>query len=779
MSTTPLLAGAISKAVGRELPRTEARLKASGAIAYTADIRVADLAYGRLVPSPIAKGRIRSVDITAALAFPGVLQVFTHETMPRLPVRPEQPDWDIMYGSTFVPMEGPEIHYAGQPIGYVVAETLEAAEHAAELVRFEFEMESPLVRLDQFDRATEEAGETEGSRPGAHDPEKLWMGYVAGYLPGKTVRGDGKKALGGAAHQLKGSWNFSFNHHNPMELVATTVVWEGPDRLLVYETSQSVTNLRNGYARLLGLPRENVRVVSSYVGGGFGCKGPIWSHSWLTALAAREVGRPVRLALSRSQMYTSVGHREQQRLDVRVGADRDGRLVAMDVLKTSITPVYEDWVEPSWYPFSFMYGCSHLETTCRLISGNTMSPTFMRAPGEAPGGAAQECAMNELAAELDIDPIELRLRNHADVYPLDGSPWSSKQLKECYARGAEQVGWGRRRAPPRTMRHGRWLLGMGMASVSHTVYRQPSSARVTITAEGTAHVSAGATDIGTGSATFMRQITADELGLSYDRVSALIGDSDLPNAPMQAGASMAASLGSATLDAAGNVKKRLIELATKDPSSPLHDIPLQQIELQNGELVAVGSERRETVHTVLRRAGFTEISADGSFDPGGVGVVRTGDSDRDGREGPRGMHSWGAIFATIAVDPDFGLVRVRRLTGVYACGKILNPKLARSQLIGGITWGMSQALFEASHMDRHHGRFVNANYAEYLVPVCADVPNIEVEFLDDPDPYINPAGVKGVGEIGIVGVAAAIVDAVWHATGKRLRDLPITPEMLL
>jgi xanthine dehydrogenase YagR molybdenum-binding subunit len=478
-------------------------------------------------------------------------------------------------------------------------------------------------------------------------------------------------------------------------------------------------------------------------------------------------------------MYTSVGFREEQRIDLRLGATRDGRLAGVDVSKISATPAWEDWVEPSWYPFTFMYDLPALETHCRLIRANTMAPTFMRAPGEAPGMLVQECALNELAAELKIDPIELRLRNHADVYPIDGSPWSSKQLKECYRVGAERFGWSQRPPPPRSMREDGWLIGMGMASASHTVYRQRAHARVTVSANGTAHSAAGATDIGTGSATFLRQITADELGVHIERVAALIGDTGLPEAPMQAGASLAGSLGSATLLAARDLRGRLTGMVTTQNNSTLRGRNVADLRIVEGRFVTDDGPTGETIATVLRRAGLTELSCDGHFDPGKPGQVRSGDPERDTREAPRGMHSFGAIFARVAVDPELGLIRVRQLTGVYACGKILNPKLAESQLIGGITWGMSQALFEATHMDARTGRFTNTNFAEYMIPVNLDVPVIDVTFLDDPDPLINPAGVKGVGEIGITGVAAAISDAVWHATGKRLRSTPILPEALL
>jgi xanthine dehydrogenase YagR molybdenum-binding subunit len=564
-----------------------------------------------------------------------------------------------------------------------------------------------------------------------------------------------------------------------MEPAVATVVWDGADRLTLYEASQHVYNHRNGLAKLLGLARENVQVVSRCVGGGFGCKGPVWPHSWLTALAAREVERPVRLVLSRAQMYTSVGFREEQRIDVRLGATREGKLLGAQVTKTSATPAWEDWTEPSWYPFTFMYDLPALETHCRLVRANTMTPTFMRAPGEAPGMLVQECALNELAAELCLDPIELRLRNHADVYPIDGSPWSSKRLKDCYRVGAERFGWSERRPQPRSMREYGWLIGMGMASASHTVYRKPANARVTVSSNGTAHTSAGATDIGTGSTTFLRQITADELGLPIDNVLALIGDTGLPEAPMQAGALLAGSLGSATLIAARDLRAKLIDMAAKHEDSPLRGRNAEELRIVEGHFVIGKDRTKETIATVLRRAGLTELSSDGHFDPGGLGQVRSGDPERDSREGPRGMHSFGAIFARVAVDPDLGLIRMRQLTGVYACGKILNPKLAESQLIGGITWGMSQALFEATHTDPRSGRYTNTNMAEYMIPVNLDVPVIDVTFLDDPDPFINPLGVKGVGEIGITGVAAAISDAVWHATGRRLRSTPILAEALL
>ena len=755
----------VGRVVGRSFPRTEATQKVTGALAYTADIPLDRLTYGVIVSSPIAKGTIEAIDTGVAEAVPGVIRVFTPDTMPRLACHPEQPDWEIMYGQSFVPMENRNIVYAGQPIAYVVAETLESAEQAAESVRFRFQEETP--KIPSLD-----------SQASPITPDTIWLQYLAGFLPGHTIRGNGKRNLATSPVRLARSWCLSFNHHNPMELCATTAIWERPDRLLVYETSQGPTNFRNAYAKLFGLFRDQVTVVSAYIGGGFGCKGPIWPHSWLTVLAAREVGRPVKFVLSRAQMYTSVGFREEQKLDLELGATNDGRLETMHLVKTSPTCSFENWVEPSWYPLTFMYACPNLETECRLLSANIMSPTFMRAPGETPGVFVQECALNELAAKLNIDPIELRLRNHADFYPIDGSPWSSKRLKDCYARGAELVDWAKRDPRPRSTRDGDWFIGTGMASSSHTVYRLTAHARVSLREDGMAMASSAASDIGTGTVTFMRQITAEVLGLPIESVTAIIGQTNLPEAAMQAGAALSGSLGSATLDAALSVRAKIVGLAANDLSSSLHGMDPATMTLDDGWVVAGENGKREKISRLLRRGGFTEISMDGSFVPGKPGEARTGDAERDKREGHRGMHSWGAIFATVAVDLELGLVRVRRLTGVYSCGRILNPMLAKSQLIGGITWGMSQALFEATHMDRRFGRFVNSNLGEYLVPVNADVPTIQVEFLEDPDPFINPAGVKGVGEIGIVGVAAAIADAVWHATGKRLRHLPITPEAL-
>jgi xanthine dehydrogenase YagR molybdenum-binding subunit len=763
----------IENFVGRAMPRDEAALKASGAIRYTADIAVPGMLHAVLVPSPIARGQIRFIDTAAAESLPGIVRVFTPETMPRLPSVPEQPDREIAYGSSFVPMSDNAIHFAGQPIGMVLAETLETAEHAATLIRYEFVKEHPVVGVGLDEHELDLSGEP------FHEPEQIWLQYVAGLLPGAVKRGNGAAALDAAAVVIDGRWHLSNNHHNPMEPVASTVVWEDSERLTIYETCQHVFNHRNGLAKVLALPRENVHVVTSYVGGGFGCKSCLWPHSWLTALAAREVRRPVRLVLTRAQMYTSVGFREEQRIDVRLGATCDGKLVGAEVTKLSATPAWEDWSEPSWYPFTFMYDLPALETRCQLKRANIMAPTFTRAPGEAPGMLVQECAMNELAAQLGVDPVELRLRNHADIYPADGTPWSSNRLKDCYRVGAERFGWSARNPKPRSMREDDMLIGMGMASACHTVYRQPARAHVTILANGSARVAAGATDIGTGTATFMRQITADALGLPIDRVTALIGDSGLPEALMQAGASLTSSLGSATLDAAQNLVATLIETAVLQNDSPLRGHNAADLKIVDGNFIVGEKKIAETIISVLRRAGLTELSSEGHFDPGGIGQVRSGDPERDSRERPRSMHSFGAIFAKVAVDPDLGLVRVRQLTGVYACGKIINPLLAESQIIGGITWGMSQALFEATHMDGRFGRFTNTNMAEYMIPVNLDVPVIDVTFLDDPDPFINPIGVKGVGEIGITGVAAAISDAVWHATGKRLRSTPILAEALL
>jgi xanthine dehydrogenase YagR molybdenum-binding subunit len=518
----------------------------------------------------------------------------------------------------------------------------------------------------------------------------------------------------------------------------------------------------------IGAALSKIRVLTQFVGGSFGMKAMVWPHVTLAAMAARHVRRPVRLALTRPQMFTSSGHREEQEQRLALGATRDGRLTAIRHEKLSITSPFDDWAEPATGVSSQMYACENYEGVHRLIHGNTMTPTFTRGPGEAVGAFVLESSMDELAHELNMDPVELRVQDHATVDP-HGNPWSSDGLEECLRQGAQRFGWPERDPTPRSNREGDWLIGHGMAAAGYPVplFMPAQHARARVYADGSAVVETSAQEFGTGVATMMAQVGADALGLPLEAVSALIGDSDLPNTSSAVG-SAGATMVSAAVNAAGTaLREQLVAMAVADEGSPLHDADPAAVEVEDGRMrVRDQPDTGEGYAELLRRNRMTCAEAPGSWQPPPLDT-------------PRGLLTFGAQFAEVAVDPELGLVRVRRMLGAFAPGRVLNPKLARSQLMGGMLWGLGQALLEGNQMDARHGRWGASNLGEYLVPVNADAPDVTVELIEVEDRGVNPLGVKGVGEIGQVGVAAAIANAVFNATGRRIRELPLAAELVM
>jgi len=507
--------------------------------------------------------------------------------------------------------------------------------------------------------------------------------------------------------------------------------------------------------------------VCPYVGGGFGSKGATWPHVALAAAAARQVGKPVKLVLTRQQMFTAVGHRPPTVQRIRLGTTKEGKLVAVNHAGTGHVAKYAEFVEPVAVMTRMMYACPSIVTSHRLVPLDVHVPTYMRAPGEASGSIALEVAMDELAFALNLDPIELRLRNHADAHPTDGKPWSSKSLKECYRAGAEKFGWAKRDPKPRSMRDGKWLIGYGMASATYPVNLFPSSARVALKADGTALVESGTQDLGTGSYTVFTQLAAEILGLPVGKVSCRIGDTKLPPAGVSGGSSTVGSVGSAVRVAAEGVRAQLIALAVADAKSPLRSLKPDAVTTTDGKLVATDDATKgESFVAILTRAGKKQLDGQG-------------ESKEDKAAEKFAMHAFGAVFAEVAVDPDFGIIRIRRAFGAYAAGRILNAKTTRSQYIGGITFGIGAALLEKTVMDHRTGAVVTRDLAEYLVPVHADVPAIDAVIVPEEDTHTNAIGTKGVGEIGNVGSAAAVANAIFHATGKRIRDFPITSDKLL
>ncbi|MEV4811888.1 xanthine dehydrogenase family protein molybdopterin-binding subunit [Micromonospora avicenniae] len=745
----------MSPAIGATLNRVDGRYKVRGESRYSAEVPVTKLAHAVVVNAKVASGRITSIDTGAAERASGVLAVLTHRNLGRVANVPRLlPSLAGLAapGQTFFPMQDETIHYGGQPVAIVVADTIERAEHAGTLIRIEYETTPATTLLDQ-------------ARDRAYVPERIF----GGLLPGQSARGDVTKALAEAEVRVDATYRFAPNHHNPIEMSASTAIWEDVDRLTIYDSTQGPNAVQLTVAELLGLPPISIRVVSHAVGGSFGSKAMVWHHPALAALAARHVGRPVRLVLTREQMFTSCGHREEQEQRITIGARADGRITALRHHKTSLTSPFDDWAEPSLQSAAVAYLNPNYQGIYHLVRGNTITPTFMRAPGEATGMFALECAMDELAERVGIDPLELRMRNYSDTDPESGNPWSSSGLRECLQRAAELFGWHDRDPRPGSRREGRWLIGTGLASALYPVTQpvNPQRAKARIYNDGTAVVEAGVSEFGTGVFTAMTQVAADALGLPVERVRFVGGSSDLPNITAAVGSAGTSAVGSAVHVTACELRDQLIRRAVGDDHSPLHGADPARVEVRDGKMVlADRPDVGETYSDLLHRTMTPDVEVLGTWNP-------------PPQDAGYGIHTFGAQMAEVAVDADLGVVRVRRMVGVFAPGRVLNRKLAHSQLMGGMLWGLGQALLEATRMDPRLGRWANASLADYLVPVNADAPDVVVETVEMRDDVVNPIGIKGVGEIGVVGAAAAIANAVHHATGRRMYELPITLEKLL
>ena len=738
--------------VGTPVSRVDGRLKVTGTARYAAEIPLADIAYGVIVQSEIARGTIERVETSAAEQLAGVLAVMTPDNTPRLQSLAEHArkggKGGLPSGRALSLLQDNLVHYNGQPIALVIAETLEVAMHAASLVRAAYQVDMPVIDMVQ-------------ALPSAFP----YTQKIFGRLSAESVRGDIQAGLGGAQVRVDQVYTTPMETHNPMELHATIAMWEG-DKLTVWDSTQNVYGVRGVIANTLGMPPEYVRVISHFIGGAFGGKGSAWSHVLLAAMAARQVGRPVKLALTRRQMFGPVGGRPHTVQSLTLGATRDGTLTAIRHDTTASTSTLEDWLEPAGLVTRMLYECPNVVTSHRLVRLNVGTPTFMRAPGEASGSFALESALDELAYALEMDPVALRLKNYAEAEPESGKPWSSKTLRECYSAGADRFGWSRRNPKARSMREGELLVGMGMATATYPARRLPASAEVCLYADGRVVVKAASHDLGTGTYTILAQLAADALGVAIECVSVELGDTNLPPNPISAGSMTVASTGSAVHLAAMAARHKVVELAVSDPDSPLHGASHDDVLLEEGCLATRGSECGESVQTLLTRHGGSPIQGKADSKPG--------DETQQ-----YAMHAFGAVFVEVRVDPDLGAIRVSKVVGAYGAGRVLNPKTARSQLIGGITFGIGMALMEHTITDLRSGRYVNADIAEYHIPVHADVPPIEIHFVDEQDAYVDPIGAKGIGEIGMTGVAAAVANAIYHATGVRVRDLPITLDTLL
>jgi xanthine dehydrogenase YagR molybdenum-binding subunit len=739
----------MSAAVGQPIDRVDGKLKVTGQAIYTADHSIPHVAYAVLVTSGIAKGRIASIDTQAAGRAPGVLAILTHKDKLKVAKDPMQVDPGSPADRALQLLQDDRILYSNQPIAMVIGETLEAAFGAAGMVTVRYAAETPSVRLDE-------------GLPNAYTPKKAGGGGD----PGESSRGDFPGEFPLASTRIEQTYSTPFQTHSPMEPHATTAVWDGPDKLTLYDTSQGIFGDRKRVAALLGLAPENVRVICLYVGGGFGSKGPCWSHTVLCAMAARHIQRPVKLVLRRPQMFGLVGCRSATRQIISAGAQPDGTLRALRNETISHTSTFDEFTETATLPARMLYSVANNSTIQRLVRSDIGTPSYTRAPGEAPGTFALEVAMDELAYKLNMDPVELRRKNYAERDENKNLPWSSKSLRECYRRGAERFGWSGRRAEPGSMREGHTLIGWGMATSVYPARRSPASALARWNPDGTVLVEAGTQDLGGGTYTIMTQIAADAVGVPVSQVTFRLGDTRYPETPVSGGSQTAATAGTAVESAGRALRQTILELAAAHPQFSGAGIKAESLSLENGKVVASGSGESISVQDLIARSGRPYIEAQAS--------TKANEETKE-----YSMFSFGAQFAEVRVDADLGQVKVSRMTGAFAAGKILNAKTGRSQFMGGMIWGISFALCEHTIYDERLGRIVNNNLAEYHVPVNADVGDIEVLWIDEDDTHVSPIGAKGIGEIGITGAAAAVANAVYHATGKRIRDLPITPDKLL
>ncbi len=692
-------------AIGQPLSRADGPLKVTGKAWYTADVKRGDALHASIVHSKIANGNLIAIDTIAAENSPGVVAVFTARTMPRLNPMPKP--WSHLhpYGQGYLPMQGDGIHYAGQPIALVVGRTLDQAAYAGHLVRAQYEERRPVVL------------NADTIREAIDPPQFLW--------PVASSVGDPAQGLAEAAIRIEGTYSTADRHHNQMEPHATLASWGADGTLTLFETTQHIFGTKELVAIVLGIPPEKITVVSEFLGGGFGGKAYVWPHTLMAAMAAKLLGQPVRIQLTRAQMYSMAGHQPATTQTIALGANRSGKLTGIRHESISPTSVFDDYIEYAANATRFLWNATGgIATRHKIVHVNRNTPTAMRAPHEALGHFALECAMDELACSAAIDPVQLRLVNDTDVDPLSGRPFSSRGLRQCLVEGAQRFNWSKRVPKPRSMRDGQYLIGQGVAAAVYTHWRWPAKARVTLNNDGTALVEAGMHDLGTGTYTVMRQVAAEALELPAEKVTVRLGDTSLPESH--------AAIGSATMANAGAAV-----------------------------LLAARAARKKAGHM------NEPVVAEADYDP-----VEEAD-------GSKAIFSFAAVFAEVRIDEELGQVRLRRLVGAYDAGRIINAKLARSQAIGGIIWGTGQALMEQSETDPTSGRFLHRNYSGYLVPTNADIPDLDVLFCGRFDEEASPLGAKGLGELTAVSVAPAIANAVYHATGNRVRDLPITIEKIL
>ncbi|WP_036484896.1 xanthine dehydrogenase family protein molybdopterin-binding subunit [Myxosarcina sp. GI1] len=741
----------MNRVIGQAKKRVTGKLKVTGGAKYAAEFPIEKVTYAVLTTSNIAKGRITNIDTKEAQKVPGVIAILTNQNAPKLPFKQIPKEQRISTapstGNYPQTLYTDRIYFYGQPVAVTVAETLEQAEQAASLVKVDYQSEEHQVSV-----------ETAAAKGQLIAPPNK---------PGEHSRGDAVSALDRAAAKIDASYTVPTEHHNPIEPHATIAVWQG-DKLKVYDKTQWVASVQQHLGAVFGIPQKNVEVISPFVGGAFGCAGRTWQQTTLAPIAAKVVNRPVKLVLSRQQMFSLTGHRPYTTQRVAMGADRDGNITAIVHEATGEVAQFETYTERVLSASRFLYSSPNVQTKYRLARLDISTPTFMRAPGEAQGLYALESAIDELAYEVGIDPLELRLKNYTEQDPESNLPWSEKALRECYEKGAERFGWSKRNPQPRSQSENGILIGYGMATTTYPMVRLRAVARVRINADGTALVQSAASDMGPGTYTTMTIIAAEALGIDSDRITFELGDSSFPYAPPHGGSMTVASVGSAVKAACEEARSQALALAKKHLLSPLATTKDNELKVENGRLFSQQNPSKGMSYSeILQRANKEYLEAEQSSEPG---------KEKE----QYSMHSFGAHFVEVRVDEMLGDIQIARVVSAIDVGKIINPKTSTSQTIGGVVGGIGMVLHEHTFLDDRFGNYLNANLGEYLVPVNADIPTqIEAIFCGEPDYHANPLGARGIGEIALVGVAPAVANAIYHATGKRIRDLPITPDKLL
>jgi xanthine dehydrogenase YagR molybdenum-binding subunit len=732
--------------IGTATSRIDGIAKVTGAAKYAADFNTPGLLYGWVVGSTIAKGRITRIDRSAAMRVKGVVEVLAHDNRPPMADKDEAYHDDVApEGSPFRPLYDDKVKFNGQPIALVVAETSEAARYAASLVKVEYAQEAHVTDLFK--------------QRGAATPIKTPSDPGEAMFAPPKPRGNADQAFAAAAVRHEAEYYVPSEYHNPMELYASTAIVEAGGKLTVYDKTQGVQNVHRYLCGVFGLKPDDVRVMGPFMGGGFGSGLRPQFQVVLAVLAARALKRSVRVMLTRPQMY-ALGYRPAMIQKVALGANAGGTLDAIVHDAVTVTSQYENFYRQETGWSGLLYKSDNAKYAHKLAHLDLATSCDMRAPSATTALYALESAMDELAIRLKLDPVELRLRCYSDRDQHEGKPFSSKALRECYRQGAEAFGWSKRKPEPRSMREGKDLVGWGMATGIWEALQVPITVRIALGANGHAEVACATSDIGTGTYTIMAQVAADMLGLPLDSISIKLGDSSLPQSPVEGGSWIAASVSNGIATTAGAIRDELLRLAQKIPNSPLGNAAPDDVILADGKLVS-------------KREASRSVSIADAMRQGGVDRIEQEKTTNPSQDQSTAHNTHSAIFVEVKVDEDIGVVRVTRAVSAIAGGRILNTKTAASQILGGVVWGIGMALQEEVVIDHKFGRIMNANIAEYHVPVHADIHDIKVIFVDEAD-NSNPLGIKGLGEIGIVGVAAAVANAVYHATGKRVRYLPIT-----